>query len=168
MRRCLIAPLAALPLASCSVWFFSGESWVDQSHPVALIETTGGIELGATTEFGVLTLGRTASSGPCRVHYFLGPTPMIEDGELHQAPPFTIAEIDLKTMHLRALDRTPRPDDDLLAMWTPDGTRVERVAVSLADDPGVHGDVLVHPGTELPIGATVFGSPADTRGMRKN
>jgi hypothetical protein len=157
MCRRVLAVLLPLPLASCSVWFFSGESWIDRSQPVALVETTGGVELGATTEFGVLTLGRTATAGPCRVHYFLGPTPVIEDGELAAtASLFTVAEIDLKTMALRAMDRSPSAADELLAMWTPDGTRTERVAVQLARDPGVTGDVLRHPGRELPVGAAVF------------
>src|SRR5262245_19763098 len=105
MRR--VWAIAFLPcLSSCAVWFFSGESWLDRSRPVCLVETTGGIELGATTEFGVLTLGRSATSGPCRVHYFTGPTPLIETGELvATGSVFTRAEIDLKTQHVRALDR---------------------------------------------------------------
>ncbi|MEO6595978.1 MAG: hypothetical protein ABIP94_14600, partial [Planctomycetota bacterium] len=147
--------LSALP--SCSVWFFSGESWVDRSRPVALVETTGGIEFGATTEFGVLTLGRSASEGPCRVHYFLGPTPLVEDGELKSTDSlFTRAEIDLKTQAVRVLDHSPPPDDKLLVMWTPDGVSVRSVSVTLAVDEGVEGDVLADPGVELPIGATVL------------
>ena len=151
------AVLLLLPLSSCSVWFFSGESWVDRSQPVALVETVGGVELGATTEFGVLLLGRTATEGPCRVHYFLGPTPMIEDGELSSTGSmFTVAEIDLKTMSLRVLDRCPNSEDPLIVMWTPDGTHTEQLSVQLAAEPGIKGDVLQHPGSEVPIGAAVF------------
>src|SRR5262245_34707430 len=95
--------VALLPcLSGCSEWFFSGESWIDRTRPVALVETTGGIELGATTELGVLTLGRSATDGPCRVRYFLGPTPMVETGTLAAASDtFTRAEIDLKTQLVR-------------------------------------------------------------------
>ena len=82
MRSMAVLLGSLLVLPSCGVWFFSGEHWIDRSHPVALLETTGGIELAATTEFGVLSLGRSATEGPCRVHYFLGPTPLIESGEL--------------------------------------------------------------------------------------
>lgn len=153
-----VLAIAVLPcLASCSVWFFSGESWVDRSRPVALVETTGGIELGATTEFGVLTLGRSAQEGPCRVHYFLGPTPLIESGEL--APTggvFTRADIDLKTQLARALDRPLTSADQLRVMWTPDGQTTRSVAVELADSPGVRGDVLRDPGEPLPTGATLL------------
>lgn len=162
MRRWSAAALSLPLLASCSAWFFSGESWVDRSRPVALVETTGGVEFGATTEFGVLTLGRTATSGPCRVHYFLGPTPNVEDGELTPTGSlFTAADIDLKTMSLRVLDRSVTPDDRLFVMWTPDGVETRVVRVQLARDPGVDGDVLVDPGEALPAGATVLRQDAD-------
>lgn len=157
MRIRRLAPLLLPPLCGCTGWFLSGEHHFDRSRPVALVETTGGVELGATTEFGVLTLGRSATAGPCRVHYFLGPTPMVDDGELAPASAtFTRADIDLKTMALRALDRAPEAGDALLAMWTPDGARVETVTVQLAREDGIAGDVLRHPGRDLPPGATVL------------
>ncbi|MFO0275767.1 MAG: hypothetical protein ACK533_00665, partial [Planctomycetota bacterium] len=84
MRSLCVLVLAPL-LSGCATWFFSGEDRIDRSRPVALVETTGGVEYGATTEFGVLPLGRTATSGPCRVHYFLGPTRVIESGTLDAA-----------------------------------------------------------------------------------
>ncbi|MFN6192564.1 MAG: hypothetical protein ACK5BN_01920, partial [Planctomycetota bacterium] len=137
--------------------FFSGEDRIDRSRPVALVETTGGVEYGATTEFGVLTLGRTATSGPCRVHYFLGPTPVIESGTLDPAGGvFTRATIDLKTQAARANDRPLRPEDELRVMWTPDGQRERSVRVALASADGVRGDVLAAPDEPLPTGATVL------------
>lgn len=162
MRRALLFAVLLPALPGCSVWFLSGESWVDRSRPVALVETTGGIELGATTEFGVLTLGRSAVEGPCRVHYFLGPTPLVEDGALEPAGGlFTRAEIDLKTQAVRALDHSPSQGAELLVMWTPDGTAVRSVAVRLAHDAGVEGDVLADPGVDLPPGATVLWRDVD-------
>ena len=156
----LFAPLGA----GCSTWFLSGRHWIDQSRPVALVETTGGVEYGATTEFGVLTLGRSASDGPCRVHYFLGPTPLIENGALEPAGGvFTNARIDLKTQLARALDRTPTPADELCVLWTPDGESVRRVTVELATGDGVGGDLLQDPGVELPAGAAVVCRGPDSR-----
>lgn len=158
MRTRPLASLLLLPaLAGCSVWFFSGETHYDTSRPVALVETTGGVELGATTEFGVLTLGATADAGPCRVHYFLGPTPMVDDGVLRRGSPSLVrADIDLKTQSVRCFDRSPLFARGLVAMWTPDGVACESVAVQVAVDPRIDGDVLVHPGRELPHGAAVF------------
>lgn len=152
---CLAATLASL--CSCTGWFFASEGWPDQSRPVALIETTGGVELGATTEYGVLTLGRTATAGACRVHYFLGPTPMVDDGVLDTtASVFTRADIDLKTQAIRMFDRSVNPTDELLVMWTADGTSVQSVGVELARTDRIEGSVLMHPGVELPVGATVL------------
>lgn len=156
--RCGSLLVLLLLLPACSVWFFSGESWVDRSRPVVLVETTGGVEFGATTELGILTLGRTAQNGPCRVHYFLGPTPTIEDGELVATgtDTFVRADIDLKSMAIRVLDHDPATTDVLHAMWTPDGTTVRTVRVRLAREPGVAGDVLLDPGESLPVGATIL------------
>jgi hypothetical protein len=155
MRRA--ATLVLLLLPGCSTWFFSGRQWIDRSRPVALVETTGGVEYGATTELGVLTLGRTATSGPCRVHYFLGPTPLIESGEIIATKSaFTRAEIDLKTQALRALDRPLRPTDELIVMWTPDGVTTKGQAVELASGAGIEGDLLRDPGQDLPAGATLL------------
>ncbi len=155
MRGILVAMV--LPLAGCSEWFFSGESWIDRSRPAVLVETTGGIEYGAATEFGVLTLGRSAQTGPCRVHYFLGPTPLVESGELKPAGGvFTLASIELKTQLVRALDRAPTADDVLMAMWTEDGQTTRTASIELARDALLAGDVLRDPGTPLPTGATVL------------
>lgn len=160
-HRALLAVSLLLP--SCSGWLFSGYDDIDRTRPVALVETTGGVEFGATTEFGILTLGRTATEGPCRVHYFLGPTPIVEDGTI--APTgamFARAVMDLKTQHLRALDRQPTDKDVLLAMWTADGVETQTVDVTLANVQGVEGDVLQDPGRELPAGAAIF---ADEDGL---
>lgn len=151
----LFATLPLLP--ACSAWLFSGEHWIDRSKPVALVETTGGVELGAATEFGVLTLGRTATEGPCRVHYYLGPTPLIEDGTIvPTGSVFHRADIDLKTQLLRCLDRDPTPADQLVAMWMPDPRSTRAVTVHLANDPAATGDVLQGDGLDLPAGATVL------------
>ena len=161
MRRRVAAPLLALTaltcLPGCVGWFFSGEHWIDRSRPVVLLETTGGVELGAATEFGVLSLGSTAQDGPCRVHYFLGPTPLIESGALRRVSGrFVHAEIDLKTQMARALDRSPNERDELWLMWTPDGERVEQLAVELATGEGLGGDLLRDPGVDVPGGATLL------------
>jgi hypothetical protein len=162
MRRTLCAVLLLPLLPACSVWFFSGESWVDRTRPVVLVETIGGVELGAATEFGVLTLGRTATTGPCRVHYFLGPTPMVDDGTIVAASStFARAEIDLKTQHARVMDHTPSEQDELVVMWTPDGTTTQSVAVQLAKGDTIEGDLLEHPGHELPPGAAVLRTGPD-------
>lgn len=130
---------------------------MDRTNPAVLVETKGGIEHGCATEFGVLTLGRTATTGPCLVHYFLGTTPLVEAGQLHASgSTFTFAEIDLKTPRVRVLDRPVGAEDTLVVAWTPDGQRREQIAVRTWSDPAVQGDVLQDPGRELPCGASVL------------
>jgi hypothetical protein len=129
---------------------------------VALVETTGGVEYGATTEFGILTLGRTATEGPCRVHYFLGPTALIEEGSIAATGSgFYRANIDLQTQHLRVLARPVRPDDELLLMWTTDGQSVESIRAQLEYGDGISGDVLADPGADVPAGASLFARTED-------
>lgn len=165
LLSCALLSAALMPLGSCSHWFFSSTPKLDRTRPVALIETTGGLELGATTELGILTLGRSAKNGPCRVHYFLGPTPLTEDGKMvTTGSVFTVAEIDLQTQNLRVLDRDPRPDETLVAMWTPNGVSAQSLPVQLAADPNIQGDVLADPGVELPAGASIF--LQDDHGLR--
>jgi hypothetical protein len=159
VRHILLLP--ALLCASCATWFLDRLPKVDRSRPVALVETTAGAELGACTELGVLTLGRAATSGPCRVHYFLGPSPMTDDGTLESTGSvFCRADIDLRTQHLRILERPLQPDDTLVAMFTTDGREAQEVPVQLCREPGIEGDVLHAPATPLPAGAAVL---ADTR-----
>lgn len=159
LLACLLA-FAALP--ACASGFFSYLPSTDRSRPVALVETTGGIELAATTELGILLLGRSATEGPCRVHYFLGKTPMIEDGELQATgTSFLRARIDLKTQLIRVLDRPITDTDELVAMWTPDGVQVRTVPVRIASGDGITGDVLHDPANgdpaqDLPAGAAVL------------
>jgi hypothetical protein len=91
------------------------------------------------------------------VHYFLGPTPLIEEGSVVPAgSAFCRAETDLRTQNLRLLARRPTPEDSLLAMWTPDGVNVESVDVELGAADGIEGDVLHDPGVDLPPGAAIL------------
>jgi len=142
----------------CSKWFFSSLQYPDRSRPVARIETRDGVEYGATTTEGILFLGRTAQTGPCRVHYFLGyqATPLIDAGEVrYLGSVFYDADIDLKTEAVDLLPRNPTAEDDLVAIVHLGFTTAD-VPVTLATDPGVEGDVLNWPGARLPAGTGIF------------
>lgn len=157
MRSIPILVLPLLACGSCASWFFSGLPAVDRSRPVALVETIAGAEPGATTELGVLTLGRAATSGPCRVHYFLGNSPVVDDGHIEPAGgPFHRAAIDLRTQHLRILERPLADDDAIVVMHTPDGLAVRESSARLFRELGVTGDVLDAGGADLPAGAAVL------------
>ena len=50
--------------------------------PTVLITTTAGVEQGVLTTEGVLFLGRTVREGPAKVSYYLGPSPLVESGDI--------------------------------------------------------------------------------------
>lgn len=158
-RANAIAAVLTLSATSCAHGLFSGVQYPDHSRPVCMIETRGGVEFGATTDEGILFLGRTAMEGPCRVHYFLGPppTPLVEDGEIRsRGGVFYEAEIDLKYQSVHILERDPTNEDDLIAIVFL-GADTRNVPVRLAEDtPGIEGDVLAWPGTPLRAGTGIF------------
>ena len=148
----------ALAAAGCSHGLFSDVDYPDERRPVAMIETRGGVEFGATTNKGILFLGRTATEGPCRVHYYLGPqpTPLVDDGEIRAyGGIYYLADIDLKHQHANLLERDPTAEDPLVAVvWA--GPDTITVPVPLARGEGIAGDLLEPPPRRLPIGTPIF------------
>ncbi|MCA8944112.1 MAG: hypothetical protein KDB80_16225 [Planctomycetes bacterium] len=125
-------------------------------RPVVRIETRGGVEYGAATDHGLLMLGRTATEGPCRVHYFLGDQLFVEDGVVEPAGGlFYRAEIDLKHQYAHFLGRDVTEQDELVAI-TFDGDSTSDVPLQLVREGGVSGDVARHPGVDLDAGTPVF------------
>lgn len=147
--------------AACTPHFLSGVAYPKRDWPVARIETRGGVEYGATTEAGVLFLGRTASTGPCRVHYFLGDQLVVEDGAI-EALGTTLhrARIDLKHHNAPLWYRDLGSDDPLVALVLY-GESVDEVAVRKASREFVTGDVLDDPGVSLPLGTPLFRTADD-------
>lgn len=145
-----------LALTGCSQWLFSGVQRLSNDRPVMRIETRGGSELGVGTDEGILFLGRTAQAGPCRIHYWLGPTPLVEDGViLPWGGVFYAATMDLRFQHVSFLGRELTADDDLVALLT-DGRNFEEIDLQRASGPGIGGDVVAWPGRDLPAGTGVF------------
>jgi hypothetical protein len=163
VTRFALAGLLALGACASPGHLFSSyaSAYPDQSRPVARIETRGGVELAATTSEGVLLLGRTAQAGPCRVHYFLGETPMVDDATIEPwGGVFFRADLDLKHQRAPLLGREVTDDDRLVALHH-DGRSTTRIAVSRARDARVQGDVLAWPGRALAAGTPVFVEDAD-------
>ncbi len=149
------AALATLS-SSCTAWLFSGVPMPSNERPVMRIETRQGVEAGVGTDAGILMLARTASDGPCRVHYWLGPTPLVEDGEIVPwAGVFYRADIDLKHPHAEFIDRELTPSDQLIAL-VPEVGRVDELPLTRVSNAEVQGDVVAWPGRDLPVGTGVF------------
>lgn len=155
-RAAALAGVAVLLLTACYPHVFSGVDFPERTRPVVRIETRGGVEQGAATTEGVLLLGRTARSGPCRLHYFLAGTPMVDDGTIVPAGGILCrVDHDLKQQSVPLLER-PLRSDDVLAVLVHRGIDVERIDVRLAQGESVRGDLLEWPGRTPPPGSGLF------------
>lgn len=131
----LCAALCVLTASACA----GTRKLVD---PTLRIHTEGGWELGVSTRYGVVFLGRTATAGYVEIEAHFGDGPSIEStvieplgGGLYTAE----TEIYLPAVPLKF--HNPRPGDELLvAGRTPEG-RWEQ-AVRVRSDPRVHGLLL--------------------------
>jgi hypothetical protein len=155
--RTLAAILLCAGLSACAGWLFSpGMVPPDRTRPVVRIETRDGVEYGAATSEGILFLNQRGSTGPCRVHYFLGHRLMVDSGEiLPFGGVYHEASVDLKHQWAPVLTRDLREDDQLYVILMA-GRHVRRERVFLSRDYGVEGDLLEWPGHELPAGTGVW------------
>ena len=135
------------------------------ADPTLLIQTEGGRELGVSTEYGVVFLGRTASSGDVDMTVWFGDGPSIEKsaieplgGDLFTAE----TEIRLPSVPLSFDDPTP---GDVLTIVGREGGSVWSEEVLVLEDPLVYGLLLAVPekmrGRNDQIGAGVYTIPDD-------
>jgi hypothetical protein len=114
--------------------------------PTVVIRGPGGSELGVSTDYGLVFLGRTAQAGPIEVTSWFGDGPSIEStvvepvgGGLYTAE----TEIRLPSVALTYVE--PKPGDSLLVIGrTPSGKWESTVTVR--SDPRVYGLILSVPG----------------------
>lgn len=71
-------PLRLLPISALLATLASCVGTRNLQDPVVMIETRGGIEMGVSTNYGVVFLGATARSGPIEVTSWFGDGPNIE------------------------------------------------------------------------------------------
>jgi len=133
------------------------------ADPTLLIQTEGGRELGVSTEYGVVFLGRTASSGDVDMTVWFGDGPSIEKsaieplgGDLFTAE----TEIRLPSVPLSFDDPTP---GDILTIVGREGGTVWSEDVLVLEDPRVYGLLLAVPekmrGRNDQIGAGIYSIP---------
>ena len=78
---CALLLLCWLP--ACTL-FAPGNPDPDRSRPIVRIQTRKGVEFGAATSEGILFLNQHGAAGPCRVQFYLGPYPAVEDGTIEK------------------------------------------------------------------------------------
>ena len=153
MTRASLPLLPLLLLAACS-----GTRTL--SDPTILLRTSEGVELGATTEYGVVFLGRTAQAGELEIIAWFGDGPSVESSAIEPIGDglFT-AETEIRLPDVPLDFREPRPGEEVVIVGRTEGGRWERT-VRVLSDPRVDGVLLEVP-PELrdrpdQVGANVF------------
>ena len=128
--------------------------------PVVEIQTSGGRELGVTTDYGIVFLGRTAQTGEISITAWFGDGPSIEPSTIEpiEGGLFTAeTEIILPAVPILFIDPGPGADVAVIGR-TEEGAW--RSIVKLVEDPRVFGVLIELPeemrGRDDQIGAGVF------------
>jgi hypothetical protein len=154
--RPLAATLAALVVASCV-------GTHKMQDPVVVIQTGGGSELGVSTDYGVVFLGRSAGAGSVEITAWYGDGPSIEASVIEPIGGglFT-AETEIRLPSVPMTFVAPRSGDELLVSGRSGSSKWEET-LEVRSDPRVLGILLAVPG-ELrnhpdQVGAGVFVVP---------
>lgn len=154
LRRPLRLATLCLPLiASC----YGTRNLVD---PVVQIDTQGGRELGVTTDYGIVFLGRTAQAGDIDVTAWFGDGPSIEPSVIEPVGgTIYTAETEIALPAVPLLFREPAPGE-YVALIGRDEEGQYREILQLRSDPRVLGLLLDVParlaGRDDQVGAGVF------------
>jgi len=112
------------------------------SDPVLLVETSGGIELGASTDYGVVFLGRTAQSGRVHITAWFGDGPQTESSVIEPVGSgvFT-AETEIRLPEVPMNFRELRAGDPVHVMGRRKG-EIWKEDTKVKSDPRVDGILL--------------------------
>jgi hypothetical protein len=115
------------------------------SDPTLVIETSGGRELGVSTDYGIVFLGRTARSGPAEITAWFGDGPNIEKTVIEPVGNgLYTAETEIRLPQVEMSFDDPAPGRELVVVGrTSAGPWSERVTV--VDDQRVLGIVTTIP-----------------------
>lgn len=153
MSRTLAALCIALLAPACT----GTRKLVD---PTLRIETEAGSELGVSTTYGLVFLGRTATSGYVEIEAMFGDGPDLESSVVEPiGGGLYTAETEIRLPSVRLHFDTPSPGDELLVAGR-DGDRSWESTVTVRRDPRVWGLLLDVPrqldGHEDQVGAGVY------------
>jgi len=134
------------------------------ADPTLLIQTDGGMELGVSTEYGVVFLGRTARSGDVDMTVWFGDGPSIEKSAIEPlgGDLFT-AETEIRLPSVPLSFEDPLPGDILTIIGREGGTTWSE-DVRVLSDPRIYGVILEVPemmrGRPDQVGAGIYSIPA--------
>jgi len=149
--------LLALPLPLLASACRGTRNLVD---PVVQIHTAGGNELGVTTDYGIVFLGRTAEAGEIEITAWFGDGPSIEPSSIEPiGGGLYTAETEILLPSVPLLFNDPTPGE-LVAVIGRNQAGPWRAIVEVKSDPRVYGILLDIPpelaDAEDQVGAGVF------------
>ena len=110
--------------------------------PTVVIQTSGGTELGVSTDYGIVFLGRSARSGSVEVTAWFGDGPSIEPSVIEPiGGGLYTAETEIRLPRVPMTFVQPRPGD-LLHVVGRNGSRLWDAEVEVRSDPRVWGLLL--------------------------
>jgi hypothetical protein len=141
------------------------------SDPTLVVETEGGRELGAATDWGIVFLGRTARGGPARITAWYGDGPSLEKTVIEPiGPELCTAAAPLRLPDAAIDFRDPRPGERLVVHGR-DARGAWSAEVTVLEDPRVLGLITTFPerlrGAADQVGAGVYSLPPDGDARRK-
>ena len=134
------------------------------ANPTLLIRTDGGMELGVSTDYGVVFLGRTAQSGDVDMTVWFGDGPSTEKSAIEPlGGDLYTAETEIRLPSVPLSFDNPRPGDVLTVIGR-DGVALWSQEVRVLSDPRVvYGVILEVPermrGRQDQVGAGVYSIP---------
>jgi hypothetical protein len=135
--------------------------------PVVAIETRGGMEMGVSTNYGIVFLGATARSGPIEVTSWFGDGPSIETSVIEPVGGgIYTAETEIRIPSVPMSFREPAPGEQVLLLGR-GPTGPWEAWVTVQSDPRAFG-ILLESTPHLPdfqsaTGTGVFYCPDDDR-----
>lgn len=135
------------------------------ANPTLALRTSGGEELGVSTDYGIVFLGRTAQAGRVEIESWFGDGPNIEPAVIEPigAGLYT-AETEIRLAQVSMTFEDPAPGSKLLVVGMDHGQPWEEW-VRVVSDPRVLGVITTIParlrGRADQIGAGVYVVPGD-------
>jgi hypothetical protein len=135
--------------------------------PVVEIETRGGMEMGVSTNYGIVFLGATARSGPIEVTAWFGDGPSIESSVIEPVGGgIYTAETEIRIPSVPMSFREPAPGEQVLLLGRGPAGPWE-AWVTVRSDPRAFGILLettpALPDFQSATGTGVFYCPEDDR-----
>jgi hypothetical protein len=154
--------LCALPILAASC---AGTRTL--ADPTLLMQTTAGTELGVSTDYGIVFLGRTARSGNVNLTAFFGDGPSIEKSAIEPlGGDLYTAEVEIRLPSVPISFDEPAPGD-ILTVIGRIGASTWSQDVRVLSDPRVYGVIVEVPEVmrERPdqIGAGIYSIPDGDR-----